>query len=458
MNVSVRSYLLAGAAAATAATLTLTGVQVAPQNVAVPAHPVSAQPQLSQAMVDLLAAASRLTAAFPEPPSPPSGDTPTIPPVVAAPTAFAIAPGLANTIDNIYITVEPWVRYGFELGAYALGWVPYVGGWAGGLLMDGYNFGESLVASGVFNITDFLRGDGGIINNLVDFGVDVAYAFVWLGIDVASTFIPLPPLPWYPPRPPVEGPFLAAAGLAAPTAIAGSVNGDVVPPAVQLITNAMADVDNLLRSTSQGITDAASKSIEQVLRSLGLAFVNHRVGVDDELLDRPSSEGLGLVDDEVSSLPVNVAEQGQALGAQIVDSVVDHESTLVDTLRDPVKRRGDIVRLGIAAKDAGTSEVSSVPKSTRALLGPVQDPAEKANKDGVAATDAKADEGTVKSGNADRPDQVKKAKKAAKKANKDREPGADQAGKAKADPAGGPDTDDPGPSKDGPGSDAGATK
>ncbi len=115
----------------------------------------------------------------------------TLPPP-PAPTQFAIAPNLADTIDSIYIAVEPWVQYGFEVATAVVRWVPYVG-WFAGLIMDGYFFGESLVPSGVFNFTDWLRGDGGVVENLVDFGVDVGLAFVWLGIDELNTFIPLPP-------------------------------------------------------------------------------------------------------------------------------------------------------------------------------------------------------------------------------------------------------------------------
>jgi hypothetical protein len=132
------------------------------------------------------------------------------PPPAAAPLAVPIAPNLANTIDSVYLAVEPWVEYGFAVAASVVAWIPYVG-WASGFIMDGYFFGESLVASGVFNFTDWLRGDGGIVTNLVDFGIDVGLAFVWLGLDIANTFIPLPPCNCYPPRPPVQGPFLAAA-------------------------------------------------------------------------------------------------------------------------------------------------------------------------------------------------------------------------------------------------------
>ncbi|MCT7656996.1 hypothetical protein [Mycobacterium deserti] len=130
---------------------------------------------------------------------------------------LAIAPNLANAIDNAYLAVEPWVQYGFELATAAVAWIPYVG-WFSGQIMVLYDFGESIVASGVFNFTDVLRGDGGIIANLVDFGIDVGLAFVWLGLDELAQFVPLPPFCCYPPRPPVQGPFLAAETVGAPLA------------------------------------------------------------------------------------------------------------------------------------------------------------------------------------------------------------------------------------------------
>ena len=106
------------------------------------------------------------------------------------------------------------MQYGFEVATAVVRWIPYVG-WFAGLIMDGYFFGESLVASGVFNFTDWLRGNGGVVENLVDFGVDVGLAFVWLGLDALNSFIPLPPIP-LPPRPPLQGPFLASTTLAGP--------------------------------------------------------------------------------------------------------------------------------------------------------------------------------------------------------------------------------------------------
>jgi hypothetical protein len=147
---------------------------------------------------------------LPPPPAPV-----TLPPPPAT-TPFAIAPNLANTIDSVYIAVEPWVQYGFEVATAVVRWIPWVG-WFAGQIMIFYHFFESMVASGVFNFTDWLRGQGGVVENLVDFGIDVGLAFVWLGLDELAQWVPLPPFCCYPPRPPVQGPFLALGTLAAPT-------------------------------------------------------------------------------------------------------------------------------------------------------------------------------------------------------------------------------------------------
>jgi hypothetical protein len=195
--------------------------------------PVQPTPVPAPAPTVRLAAAVQPLQPGQEPPHPPallrsSGLLPSVVPTalpgVPSVLAVPIAPNLANSIDNLYLAVEPWVQYGFEVAASVIAWVPYVG-FLSGLIMDGYFFGESIVASAVFNFTDFLRGDGGIVENLVDFGIDVGLAFVWLGLDVVSTFIPLPPCNCYPPRPPVQGPFLALdalSSLAGPAKTAGT--------------------------------------------------------------------------------------------------------------------------------------------------------------------------------------------------------------------------------------------
>ena len=129
MSVSVRSYLMAGAAAATATTLALTPIQVVPADVAVPAHPTSVQPHLTEAMVKLLAAASNMA-----PPAPPKLPAASVVPAVgpnplaAAPLAAAPpgAPAPTNAasdwLTNAYQGIQAWVDWGVDYAIELLYW------------------------------------------------------------------------------------------------------------------------------------------------------------------------------------------------------------------------------------------------------------------------------------------------------------------------------------------------
>jgi hypothetical protein len=343
---------MAGAAAATATAVALAPVQVTPRDIAVPAHPTSTQPVLSQAMVELLAAASRMTAAVPVPPKPlptpgtglisgptgasgVSGAAPTAA-VTVTPTATPIAPNLANTIDQIYITVEPWVRYGFEVAAYAVSWIPYVGGLSG-LIMDGYNFGQSIVASAVFNTTDWLRGNGTFLTNLVDFGVDVGLAFVWLGIDVANTFVPLPPIP-LPPRPPLQGPFGAATGatLAAPTASVGATPANAL----------------------KGLT--AANPIASLLNAAdGQLTVKTAAAVDGQ-----TSGATGTEKNPVQTVVADLEAATSGAADQLKNAAGDLKNS-VETVAEKV-----VKQLPGTTTTTQTADVTGVPKSVRQSLQP----------------------------------------------------------------------------------------
>lgn len=200
MKISARSVLMAGVATVTANAVAMApSVQPPPQPApaiqlaAAVQPPDEPGPHLLQI---LLTDPARLLG-----PARPIG-TITPPP---DPIEFSIAPNLADTIDNVYIAVEPWVRYGFQVATDIVGWIPWVG-WLAGQIMVFYTFVEGKVASGAFNIADWLRGDGGVVENLVDFGIDVGLAFIWLGIDEYNYFLPpLPPGLPRPPRPPHEG-------------------------------------------------------------------------------------------------------------------------------------------------------------------------------------------------------------------------------------------------------------
>jgi hypothetical protein len=197
--ISVRSCLTAGVATITAAAVVFGPAVQPPTPVAPPpvVH-VASPPVVLTAAVQPLAAASvpNLLAGWLEriivPPS--AGQpfpTPTFPPVVSG-------NGIDSTIKNVYNAIEPWVRYGFELATYAVGWIPYVG-WLSGQIMIFYNFGERIARSITFNIADWLGGNVSFGQGLINVGVDTINSFIQLGIDEWNYFLPpLPPLPPFP--------------------------------------------------------------------------------------------------------------------------------------------------------------------------------------------------------------------------------------------------------------------
>ena len=56
-----------------------------------------------------------------------------------------------------------------------------------------YYFGESIVASVIFNIADWLRGNGGFVENVLDFGVDVGIGIRLAGTRRVGCILQLPP-------------------------------------------------------------------------------------------------------------------------------------------------------------------------------------------------------------------------------------------------------------------------
>lgn len=196
MKLSVRSSLAAGVAATAASCVVVSG-SVTPlpdQRLSVGVVPTSAQhlvvsrplSALTTSDVMLLATVTTLLD---------DATAPTLAPPVPALTS------VPDAIDNLYVAIEEWVRYGFEVASDIIVWIPWVGIFANQIMVV-YNFVESLINSGVFNATDWLRGEGSVLKNVADWVVDLGLAVVWLGIDEVGAWIPLPPLDWYPPRPP----------------------------------------------------------------------------------------------------------------------------------------------------------------------------------------------------------------------------------------------------------------
>lgn len=115
----------------------------------------------------------------------------------AAPAAFA-AGSIGDAIKNFYNTVEPWVRYGFQLATWAVGWLPWIGLLAPQIMFF-YDLIEPLVQSGLFNTIDVLNGTitfGQGLSNFWDTTTASINQFINTEINwIRSFFPPLPPLP-----------------------------------------------------------------------------------------------------------------------------------------------------------------------------------------------------------------------------------------------------------------------
>jgi len=188
MNISARSVLMAGLA-----TVTASAVVIAP----------SVQPPPPPRPTIQLAAAVQPVAQPPAPTTlsgwvqriliPPSFGTspPPLPPPIVVPTPGSIG----SSITNIYIAIEPWVHYGFEVAQYAVGWIPYVG-WLAPQIDYFYHLGERIVRSIVFNIADWLDRKISFGQGLVNVGVDTINSFIFFANDQIGFWLPpLPPLP-----------------------------------------------------------------------------------------------------------------------------------------------------------------------------------------------------------------------------------------------------------------------
>ncbi|MGV0745441.1 hypothetical protein [Mycolicibacterium sp. XJ870] len=395
MNVSVRSYLMAGAAAATATTLSLTAVQVTPEDIAVPAQSVSVEPQLSQAMVDLLAAASRMTAAVPVNSSggTPTGEVAPAAAVTAAPGDVSVQNAASDWLTWGYQGIQEWVDWGVnyaaDLAFWAAGWgVPFAGLIGNQIDLFYYelirpiadNIFYQLVVPVVNQPLNIFAWTNGIanaigysVNDVIDFGYrEFDYFFGWI----------LPPLPPLPPIWPFNTlatttTLAAASSLASPLADVRDFIGDIVLPPVDFVTDSLTGATTLVLNTSQNLAEGAIDAIEPVFDRLGLDFVNRQIAINYALVEALSNEGVGFVNDliEVPDNYLNDVLRGRegpirALGTQVqdvVNSAVDHGSRSVDALGNYIEDQVDFFTPGRLATEAG---VANVPTSVRASLKP----------------------------------------------------------------------------------------
>ena len=227
MLISARSALMASVA-----TLTASAVVIAPSvqppppprpaiQLAAAVQPLAqplAQPQFNP-VAFLIGLPPSLGAPFPTPPPP-----------IVVPTPGSIG----SSIINIYNAVEPWVNYGFEVGAWAFGWVPWIGWLAPQIWPIGYNLGESIVQSIVFNIANWLDGNISFGQGLINVGGDTIDAFIQFGIDQWHFWLPSIPIP---PLPGIFTTSAQAATLMGPTATTEVGNAGALAGLLDRVTN-----------------------------------------------------------------------------------------------------------------------------------------------------------------------------------------------------------------------------
>jgi hypothetical protein len=114
----------------------------------------------------------------------------------------AAAPGtIGNAIQNAYLAIEPWVQYGFNLAAYAVGYLPYVGLLAPQIYFF-YDLFEPIVQSGLFNIIDWLGRTITFSQGLSNFwAATTASINQFINSEISWVLGFLPPLPPLPPLP-----------------------------------------------------------------------------------------------------------------------------------------------------------------------------------------------------------------------------------------------------------------
>ncbi|MCW2659816.1 MAG: hypothetical protein JWP83_968 [Mycobacterium sp.] len=115
----------------------------------------------------------------------------------AVPAANALV-SIGDQIEAAYLAIEPWVQYGFNLAAYAVGWLPYIG-WLAPQINFFYYLFEPIVQSALFNAIDVIDGTIGFTQGLSTFWSATTASinqFVNTEINWVLDFLPpLPPLP-----------------------------------------------------------------------------------------------------------------------------------------------------------------------------------------------------------------------------------------------------------------------
>lgn len=348
MRVSVRSYVMAGAAAATATAVALAPLQATPSDVAVPAHATpTTQPHLSQAMVNLLAAASRMTAALPVPKAPNVSGAPAgAAPAAAVTGDVTVQNAASDFVTSAYEYIQDWVNWGVNYGvniAYWLGdWgVPFASLIGAQVNIIYYSAVVPVADSVVYNLISPVLNNplnlGVWANGLVDVGWSIVAAAWNTVVAEANYFLGwvLPPLPGPPPI-----------SLAATTNLTASA------------TDASQPVNFVTETVTGGIS-LAYDSLADAGKRLADALQNG-LGAEGGLL-------AGGAIDEGTTLTDAVGEitPAEEIAPAVAKSVEGLGTTLTETAETVSENVEKIA--GLASQDG----VADVPKSvTQSLTKP----------------------------------------------------------------------------------------
>lgn len=206
MTVSVRSSLAAGLAAATLGAVVLVPVSTPRTDALTLSTDAFTWSSIELSSIEFSAAVAPLLAPFT------SATAAVNPGPVAAATGSA-----GEAIINTFNAVEPFVQYGFELAAWATGYLPWPIGWLGQQINIAYNTGEPIVQALVYSFAYLIDGQFDLIGPTLSYGLNLAVTNFVDG-EIAWILSFLPPLPPLPPPPPF--PTAAVASRVAAAAVA----------------------------------------------------------------------------------------------------------------------------------------------------------------------------------------------------------------------------------------------
>jgi hypothetical protein len=351
MTVSVRSFLAAGLAAATVSAVVQIPVSTPRTDALTLSSDAVTWSSIELSSIESSAAIAPLLAPFT------SATAAVDPGPVAAATGSA-----GEAIINTFNAVEPFVQYGFELAAWAAGYLPWPIGWLGQQINIAYNTGEPIVQALVYSFAYLIDGQFDLIGLTLSYGLNLAVTNFVEG-EIAWLLSFLPPLPPLPPPPPF--PTAAVASRAAAAAVATRVGSEPVAAGADTpMTEAPVD-------TAPTETSAVTEPVAET------------PAVTEPVAETPAPRATRAVARRAVAArqsppaPAAVDTDPAALDATAVDAA-DATSAVSAPIATPVKEprraaRSTAVRPGSSGTDtAGSSGTDTAGSSGTDTAGPVR--------------------------------------------------------------------------------------